>query len=357
TMGGALVPTLIFGIPGSGTMAIFLGGLALLNLSPGPHMVRQDLDVTYTIVWSLAVANVIGAGLCILLSSQIAKITRVRFAILAPYLFMLIAFAAFQSRQSMGDLIALIAIGFLGILLRRFDYSRPAFLIGFVLSNQAEAFANMANQIAGARFSRGFWNGMEYIASPLSIAILVLTVVSVVIGLRSAKLINENDATASGGKRSSVIFLLCITAYVAVSVVDAASITRIGDKIFPLTVGCVTLLACALLLLRMRRVPEDDAVFVDLETGGADSRLPHGLWPTLGWFAGLLGLSLLFGFILALVIFLLAFFRFRAHQSPLMTLVYTVAGVAAMIGFASVLGRDFPPGLLQAHTDLPWPLR
>lgn len=357
TMGGALVPTLIFGIPGSGTMAVFLGGLALLNLSPGPHMVRQSLDVTYTIVWSLAIANVIGAGLCIFLAPQIAKITRVRFAILAPYLFMLISFAAFQSRQSMSDLIALIAIGFLGIILRRFDYSRPAFLIGFVLSGQAESFSNMANQIAGARFNTGFWTGMSYVASPLALAILALTVLSILAGLRGSKLIRENNAEASGGKRSSVIFLLCITAYVAVSVIDAASISRVGDKIFPLAAGIVTLVACAALLLRMRRAPESDPVFVDLETGGAEASLPYGLWGTMGWFALLLAGALVFGFVIGLTLFLLAFFRLRALQSPAMTLVYTVCGVGAMILFAWVLGRDFPPGLLQAHTDLPWPLR
>nr|CAD6606722.1 tricarboxylate transporter [Rhizobium sp. TCK] len=357
TMGGALVPTLIFGIPGSGTMAVFLGGLALLNLSPGLHMVRQNLDVTYTIVWSLALANVIGAGICILLSAQIAKFSKIRFALLAPFLFMLISFAAFQSRQSIGDLIALIAIGFLGILLRRFDYSRPAFLIGFVLSNQAEAFANMANQIAGARFNRGFWAGMEYIASPLALTILALTIVSIVVGLRSAKFINEHDAEASGGKRTSVIFLLCITTYVAVSVMDAAMISRLGDKIFPLTVGLVTLAACAGLLVRMRRAPETDPVFVDLERGGPDEKLPVGLWSTLAWFAMLLAASLLFGFVIGLTLFLLAFFRTRARLGLPMTLIYTAGGVAAIILFAGVLGRDFPPGLLQAYTDLPWPLR
>ncbi|TVR07053.1 MAG: tricarboxylate transporter [Salinarimonadaceae bacterium] len=357
TLGGSLVPTLIFGIPGSGTMAIFLGGLALLNLSPGPHMVRQNLDVTYTIVWSLALANVIGAGLCILLAGQIAKVTRIRFAILAPILFMLIAFAAFQSRQSMGDLIALICIGFLGILLRRFDYSRPAFLIGFVLSSQAEAFANMANQIATSRFNRGFWIGMDYIASPLALSILVLTIASVIIGLRGAKLIRQNDAEATGSKRSSVVFLLCVTAYVVVSVIDASQISRVGDKIFPLTVGSVTLVACALLFLRMRRSPETDPVFVDTEQGGADAKLPYGLWRTLGWFAALLGLSLAFGFIIALTTFFLTFFRVRAEQSWFMTLVYTVGGVAAIICFAWILGRDFPPGLLQSYFRLPWPLR
>src|SRR5690606_39430026 len=56
--GGGLVPTLIFGIPGSGSMAVFLGGLALLGLSPWPLLHRQELDVTYTVVWPLAPANV-----------------------------------------------------------------------------------------------------------------------------------------------------------------------------------------------------------------------------------------------------------------------------------------------------------
>jgi len=154
--GGGLVPTLIFGIPGSGSMAVFLGGLALLGYDAGPQMIRNDLNVTYTIVWSLALANVVGAGLCIALSGGIAKLTTIRFTLLAPFLFMLISFAAFQSRQSLGDLVALFAVGLLGIFLRRFDWSRPAFLIGFVLSNQAENFSNMANQVAGAKFRRGF---------------------------------------------------------------------------------------------------------------------------------------------------------------------------------------------------------
>ncbi|MCT4682988.1 MAG: tripartite tricarboxylate transporter permease, partial [Roseicyclus sp.] len=118
--GGGLVPTLIFGIPGSGSMAVFLGGIALLGYDPGPHMVRNNLDITYTIVWSLALANVVGAGLCIFLANPIARLTTIRFTLVAPFLFMVIAFAAFQSRQSLGDLAALMAVGMIGIFLRRF---------------------------------------------------------------------------------------------------------------------------------------------------------------------------------------------------------------------------------------------
>lgn len=355
--GGGLVPTLIFGIPGSGSMAVFLGGLALLGLSPGPHMVRQDLDITYTIVWSLALANVFGAGLCILLSKQIARLTTIRFTILAPYLFMIIAFAAFQSRQSLADLAALVAIGLLGILLRRFDYSRPAFLIGFVLSNQAESFANMANQIAGARFRRGFEQGIDYIFSPLTIGLLVLTVLSIFIGIKQSKNIRENIDAPTGSKRAPFIFLLCITAYLAVAWLDAYSITRMGDKIFPLTVATATLVACAALLLKMRALPETHEVFVDLEAGGEDARAPHGLWGSLAWFLALLILSGLFGLVIALAMFFLGFFRARGGFGWGISLLLTACGIGFILFLAAVLGRDFPPGLLQSYTNLPWPLR
>jgi hypothetical protein len=174
--------------------------------------------------------------------------------------------------------------------------------------------------------------------------------------LRSAKHITENDATASGSKRASVIFLLCITAYVAASVINASTIRLVSDKIFPLTVGIVTLIACAALLIRMRRAPETDLVFVDLEVGGADANSPHGLWATLFWFALLLALSGLAGFVIALTIFFLAFYRVRAGLSWAGTLIYTGGGVATMIAFGWLLGRNFPPGLLQDVVQLPWPL-
>jgi TctA family transporter len=353
--GGGLVPTLIFGIPGSGSMAVFLGGLALLGMSPGPSMVRNDLDITYTIVWSLALANVVGAGLCVLLSGQIARLTTIRFTLLAPFLFMMIAFAAFQSRMSFGDLIALVAVGFIGIFLRRFDYSRPAFLIGFVLSTQAEKFVNMATQISSARFRRSFEAGMDYIATPITITLLILTVVSIVIGIRQAKNIRENIEVHTGTKRAPLVFLGVITAYVAIATIDAAGVSRFGDKIFPLTVGIITLLGCLALLVRMILKPETDDVFIDLEAGGDDGSAPHSLWGTLSWFFGLLVLTGLFGFIIALTLFFLGFFRIRAGLSWRMALLFTSGGVGFILFLANLLNRDFPPGLLQSYFDLPWP--
>ena len=90
--GGGLVPTLLFGIPGSGAMAVFLGGMVLLGIEAGPAMVSSDLDLTYTIIWSLALANVLGAGSCMLLARPIARLTTIPFNLLAPFMIVVVSF-------------------------------------------------------------------------------------------------------------------------------------------------------------------------------------------------------------------------------------------------------------------------
>ena len=101
--------------------------------------------------------------------------------------------------------------------------------------------------------------------------------------------------------------------------------------------------------------PETHALFSDREASDAEANA-HGLWTTLAWFAGLLILTALLGFILALAIFLFCFIRFRAGRSAPFAAIYTVFGLAFMCTMAGLLNRDFPAGLLQSYFDLPWPL-
>ena len=178
--GGGLVPTLLFGIPGSGSMAIFIGALALLGqgeLEPGQQMLTEDLDVTYAIVWMLALANVLGTILCIALSNPIAQLTNIRFVLIAPFVFMIVSFAAFQSGQNLLDLGALMGIGLIGILLRRFDWSRPAFLIGFVLAKPVEQYSNNAYQISTFRMDQGLHVVLDYLLSPIVWVLIAITLV------------------------------------------------------------------------------------------------------------------------------------------------------------------------------------
>ncbi len=360
--GGGLVPTLLFGIPGSGSMAIFIGAVALLgsgDIEVGPGMLKNNLDITYSIVWLLALANVVGTVLCIAASGGIAKLTTIRFTYLAPFLFMLISFAAFQSGQNFEDLLALFAIGLVGIFLRRFDWSRPAFLIGFVLSNPVEKFTNQAFQIASFRFRKGFDVGMEYVFSPIVITLIIITVVSVVLGLRQAKTIMAEGDVKSGSKRAPLVFLLVIAGYMTVALINANMIPdyNMTDKVIPLVIGCFSLVCCAVLLVQMMRRPEGDSIFADKEVAGEDADAPFGLWSTLAWFASLIVATWFVGFILALIGFLITFFRVRAGAGWGKTLLLSAGGIGLMCLMAGLLNRDFPPGLLQGAVDLPWPLK
>lgn len=359
--GGGLVPTLLFGIPGSGSMAIFISAIALLGtgqIEVGPSMLKNNLDFTYAIVWLLALANVVGTLICIAASGGIAKLTSIRFALLAPFLFMIIAFAAFQSNQDIMDLVALFAIGFLGIMMRRFDWSRPAFLIGFVLSDPAETYANQAVQIANSRFRKGFGEGLEYVFSPIVIVLIIITVISVVVGLRQAKNIMAEGDVQSGSKRAPFIFLAVVFAYIIAAFWNASLIPDYAsaDRVFPRFVASVGLVGCAILVIQMMLRPETHALFSDREKQEKDDNA-FGLWPTLAWFAGLLILTALIGFVLALALFLFTFMIRRAQKSPMFAALYTAAGIAFICFMAGLLNRDFPAGLLQSAVDLPWPLK
>jgi len=357
--GGGLVPTLLFGIPGSGSMAIFIGALALLGqgeISPGQQMLTEDLDITYAIVWMLALANVLGTVLCIALSNPIARLTNIRFVLIAPFVFIIVSFAAFQSGQNLLDLAALMGIGLIGILLRRFDWSRPAFLIGFVLAKPVEQYSNNAYQISTFRMDQGLHAVFDYLLSPIVWALIVITLLSVVVGIRQAKNIQAEGDVPAGLKREPLVFLLTFIIFTAWFMVEIYKIPDYAwvDAVFPVVISTFTFGCLLGLLALMILKPENDPIFADRELEVDENQ--HSFWGTLGWFAGLLVLTSLTGFILALSIFLLCFFLIRARESLLKSLIYSLSGLGFMILMGWLLNRDFPPGLLQEFVHLPWPL-
>ncbi|GAA0321524.1 tripartite tricarboxylate transporter permease [Oceanobacillus sp. FSL W7-1293] len=164
--GGSLVPTLLFGIPGSGTTAILLGGLTLMGLEAGPKMLSDDLPVTLSIVWTLVFANIFGALLCMLLVRPISKISLVPGEKIVPFLVVLLVVGAYQSTMSWGDLIVFVVIGLLGYIMTILDWPRPPLLIGFVLALPAERYY----WISIERY------GWEWLTNPLVIALAVIIV-------------------------------------------------------------------------------------------------------------------------------------------------------------------------------------
>src|SRR6185369_12037462 len=131
--GGHLVPTIAFGVPAGASMAILLGAFLMHGLTPGPEMLTKRLDVTYTIVWSLTLAHVIGALICLCSSRWLARISTVRPEILLPIVLALVFVAAYEGSHDWGDLFVLLGFGVVGWLMKRLGWPRPPMVLGIVI--------------------------------------------------------------------------------------------------------------------------------------------------------------------------------------------------------------------------------
>src|SRR5712672_3226740 len=138
--GGALLPTVAFGVPGSATMAILLGAFLIHGLVPGPDMLTKHLDITYSMVWSIALANILGSGLCFLFSGQLAKLATLRYTLIMPCVLSLIYIGAFEASRNWGDLYALLFFGMLGWAMKHFKWPRPPLVLGFILGGILERY-------------------------------------------------------------------------------------------------------------------------------------------------------------------------------------------------------------------------
>lgn len=355
--GGALIPTLLFGIPGSGSMAVFLGGMVLIGIEPGPSMVTTNLDITYTIVWSLAIANVVGAGLCLFLSKWVAKITTIPYALMAPFMITVICFAAFQATRDLSDLVMLLAIGVLGVLMKRFDWPRPAFLIGFVLANGMETYLYQGIQFYGTGF----------LAKPGVLIIGVITIISIYFAARHSSGSDDDESSTESSSRAKplratnlgpqTLFAGAICLVFAYGLYDAFQKSWLGG-VFTGGVSAIMLVVSSIVLFKLATRQVDDAVNFDNEvTAGyqGDQSVASPLHYVY-WIAGLIGTCYFVGFLIAITIFFVAFLLIKARASILRTAILTTSAVVFMATLANVMVLDLPRGLLQDAIEMPWPL-
>lgn len=361
--GGALMPTLLFGIPGSGSMAVFLGGMVLLGMQPGPSMVTTDLTLTYTIAWTLAFSSIIGAVICFFLAVPIARLTFVPFNLIAPFMIMVICFAAFQARQDLTDLLVLFAVGIVGIFLRRFGWPRPAFLIGFVLSGQVENYLYQALQFYG-------WS---FVQRPGVLIIGALAIVSTLMALRSR--VSEEGAVAKevrgealqkpalGGaskleRRPQLVFAVLLLLTFIYGVISSAPLSFLGS-VFPFYTAVLMVGFSGYIVMMLAVAKPGHSAHFDQELAARVQGTHDGtsIWPSVGWFVMLFGLTALVGFIIAVSVFITTFLLARTSLGTIRSLIYTALCITFMCTLGHFLTLDFPGGVLQHYVELPWPIK
>jgi len=137
---GDLIPTLLFSVPGSVPMAILMGVLMLYGVLPGPRIVSEHLDLIFVIIWTYALANVMGAAIMFLASAPIARLTFVPFSRLAPMVILAVLLGAWQSTQQWGDFFLLLILGLLGYVMKISGWPRAPLMVGFVLGEPMERY-------------------------------------------------------------------------------------------------------------------------------------------------------------------------------------------------------------------------
>jgi TctA family transporter len=348
TLGGSLVTTVAFGVPASVSTAVLMGAFYIQGLVPGPTMLapapRGHLAVTLAMVWTIVIANVITVAACLLFMGQLARITRVRGALLVPLILTLVYVGAFAEKNVFQDLGIVLVFGALGLAMARLGWPRPPLLLGLVLAPLAENRLFLATDNYGA----------AWLLRPGVLLLLALVAVGLAVPIvRRWRRPSPAAAARIGSGRArldgATAFSLGIVLFFVWALWQSRTFgTRAG--LFPWAVIVPGLALAVVQLVRDatgRRDPE----------GGPAHRQP-GIPAALArrrtaeiaaWIVGMLLAIWLIGFAGATLLVTLLYLRIGAGERWPISLAVSAGGFLVVYGlFQRALGVPFPPGALVA---------
>ncbi len=172
--GGALVPMLALGVPGSGTTAVLLAMLLALNITPGPLLFQNNPDVVWGLIAALFIGNFMLLAMNIPMVGMFVRVLLIPPRILMPIVAMISFVGIYGISGSSFDLLVMVVFGVLGWGLRKLDVPLVPIILGVLLGNQMEANLRRAMTI-----SDGDWGIL--VASPLAIALWAIAVIGFVV--------------------------------------------------------------------------------------------------------------------------------------------------------------------------------
>ncbi|MFC6771742.1 tripartite tricarboxylate transporter permease, partial [Halorubrum pallidum] len=172
TVSGSLVPTLSFGIPGSGSTAVLLGGILMHGLQPGPQLFGEQLHITYAMFVSVFLGNILILAVGYSIIPYASAITKIDTDIIIPMVIVLSFIGAFSLNRNWFDAFGVLALGILGYYMVKYNYSVIAFVLGIVLGPIAEE-----NFFRSLQLSGGEYTIFVSPSRPLSLSISILIIV------------------------------------------------------------------------------------------------------------------------------------------------------------------------------------
>ena len=199
TRGGSLIPTVVFGIPGSLGTAILLSVLLIVGLKPGPDMLTTELHVTFSMVWTLVIANIVAAVLLMMWSRQVAKVAFLPGHLVVPGVILFVFMGAWLAGVSPGDWISCLIMGAVGLAMKRGGWPRPPLILALVLGGIMET---------RFQISMVAHDGLGWLQRPIVLVVLALVALSILYAARqSARRPQAMPGGGEGGERNPVLSL------------------------------------------------------------------------------------------------------------------------------------------------------
>jgi putative tricarboxylic transport membrane protein len=368
--GGSLVPTLAFGVPGSVSMAILLGAFIIQGIVPGPDLLNpaKYLTLTFSFVWIIVVTNIMTVLICLLFLNQLAKVTFVKGSYLIPFLLFLVYLGGFADKNSLGDMMLVLIFGAVGWLMVKFEWSRPALLLGLVLGGIAENNLFIASRIYGFSW---LWHPGVLIIAFITIAGVAFPYLQAWFKrLRhgGATLVKEKTSAAKTealppltrlGQSLFALLILGIFAYVVYQAKFGFGAWEPRAALFPLVIGAPCLLLAIYVCFKdtlqtSRQVQSADVgLYVEPDI---DPILERQRTVSIGcWIVGCFLAIWILGFIPASAIATLLYLKYGAGEKWPITLALAVACWLFFFGiFDYALQLPFPRGELFSWLGASW---
>jgi putative tricarboxylic transport membrane protein len=180
TTGGALVPMLTLGVPGDVVTAVMLGALMLIGVRPGPLLFVERAEVVYTLLAGMVVIQFVMLFLGMYATKVGPRILSIPYDLLMPVVVVLCVVGAYTLGNSLFDVLVAVIFGVVGYFMRKYNYPGAPLVLGIILGPMAEDNLNRA-----LLTSYNDWSVL--VTRPISLAFLILSVVSIATALYAAR--------------------------------------------------------------------------------------------------------------------------------------------------------------------------
>ncbi|MBW1695410.1 MAG: tripartite tricarboxylate transporter permease [Deltaproteobacteria bacterium] len=167
--GGAMIPTLALGIPGSGTTAVILGALLVHGMRPGPLLFMQHTHVVYSVFVGMFLANLIFLVVGLLGAKIFSNILRVPNYVLSPIILVLCVVGTYALHNNMADVWIMLICGIIGYKMREYGFAAAPIVLGVVLGELIEISLRRSLIVFGN-------NPLVFFTRPWAATFIVLTV-------------------------------------------------------------------------------------------------------------------------------------------------------------------------------------